>query len=328
MNKGNVSRKIPIGVSACLLGERVRYNGAHKRSALIVDCLGHFYQWIPLCPEVEIGLGVPRNPIRLEVKNGEIHLVDTKTHHDYTSTMDLYARAKVETLRAQNVCGLILKSRSPSCGVFNVPVFNHSEMIIHKTSGRFTHTVQQLLPWLPIEENDRLKDPAILDHFLVRVHAYDRWNIFIKQSPNASSLQSFHRKEKMLILAHTPSLYSSLGRLAARCHKENIQEILPIYGKTFMKALNQRATSGKHLNVLYHLIGMLREGMRKDDYRVLQELINAFRNKKIPLSEIRTAILMYARKLHHPWVAEQTYLQPYPAVIGEVLSLEGKLKNH
>lgn len=314
------SRPIRIGISSCLLGEKVRFDGGHKRDAFIVDTLGRFFQWVPVCPEMEIGLGAPRETLRLEGHLDTPRLVTQKTRCDLTETMQRYATDRVNELSNLQLHGYILKKNSPSCGMERVRVYSPQGSPLHKGRGLFARVLIDRFPLLPVEEEGRLQDMRLRENFIERVFAYARWHELLAGQPAARDLVGFHTRHKLTLMAHSRRHNQALGRLTAQAGKTPMDELLAAYGETFMAALAVKATPKKHANVLYHLLGYLKKHLDATDKEELIAHIEAYRQEQLPLVVPLTLLQHHLRRHPVAWVAEQTYLHPYPA--------ELMLRNH
>jgi uncharacterized protein YbgA (DUF1722 family)/uncharacterized protein YbbK (DUF523 family) len=301
--------KIRLGVSACLLGESVRYDGGHKRDAFLTDTLGPFVTWVPVCPEVEIGLGVPRPPIRLTGRAEAPRLVVEKTGEDLTARMRRWAAGRVRELAALGLHGYVLKRASPSCGLFRVRVYDDDGRPGAVGRGLYAAALSEALPLLPIEEEGRLADAGIREAFIERVFAAARWQAFTGERPRARDLVAFHAAHKFAILAHSPRDYAALGRLVATgCTRDT----LAAYGTGFMRALAVRATRARHVNVLQHLAGFFKRQLTDDERAELGEVIEHYRRGLVPLVVPLTLLKHHVRRLAVGYLADQVYLDPHP----------------
>jgi uncharacterized protein YbgA (DUF1722 family)/uncharacterized protein YbbK (DUF523 family) len=299
------TEEIRIGISSCLLGARVRYNGEHKRDAFLTDTLGKLVRFVPVCPEVEIGLGTPRETIRLERRGREVRL-------DHTDTMRTYARRKVRDIEKHDLCGYILKKNSPSCGYERVKIYDKNGSPSASGRGVFAEELVGAHPSLPVEEEGRLHDPGLRENFFERVFAYRRLKSAFRGRWTVGGLVRFHTAEKLLLLAHHPDSYRSLGRLVARAKAMPRQEVAERYPRDFMDALVHKATRGRHANVLQHCAGYFREHLSGDERTELQRLITDFRKGLIPLVVPVTLIGHFTRKYDVAYLSGQTYLDPHP----------------
>jgi uncharacterized protein YbgA (DUF1722 family)/uncharacterized protein YbbK (DUF523 family) len=304
-------QKIRLGVSACLLGDAVRYGGGHKRDAFLTDTLGPFVEWVPVCPEVEVGLGVPRPPIRLVGDAGAPRLVVEKTGEDLTARMQRWARGRVAELAALGLHGYVLKKASPSCGLFRVRVHDAAGRPGAAGRGLFAAALTGALPTLPVEEEGRLADAGLRENFIERVFAAARWQAFIASRPRARDLVAFHAAHKFAVLAHSPRDYAALGRLVAGAGGR-IADVVERYGEAFMRALAVRATRPRHTNVLQHLAGFFKRQLTDDQRAELGEVIDDYRRGLVPLVVPVTLVKHHVRRLGLTYLAEQVYLTPHP----------------
>jgi len=305
-------QKIRLGVSACLLGQSVRYDGGHKRDAFLVDTLGPFVEWVPVCPEMEIGLGVPRPPIRLVGDPRAPRLLVESTGEDLTARMQRWARARLGALQALGLHGYVLKRGSPSCGLFRVPVYGEDGVRGRAGQGRFAAALTDALPQLPVEEEGRLADAGIRESFIERVFATARWQAFAASGPRVRDLVAFHAAHKFAILAHSPRHYGELGRLVAGAGPRLALDTLQAYGARFAQALAIRATRARHVNVLQHLAGFFKRQLGDDERAELAEVIAEYRRGLVPLVVPLTLLKHHVRRLGLGYLADQVYLDPHP----------------
>ena len=305
-------QKIRLGVSACLLGQSVRYDGGHKRDAFLTDTLGPFVEWVPVCPEVEIGLGVPRPPIRLIGDSGAPRLVVERTGEDLTARMRRWARGRIRELEALGLHGYVLKRSSPSCGLVRVRVYDEEGRPGRVGRGVFAAALTDALPLLPVEEEGRLNDAALRESFIERVFAAARWQAFITSRPRVRDLVAFHAAHKFAILAHSPRDYAELGRLVAAAGPRLAAETLATYGTRFMRALAVRATRARHVNVLQHLAGFFKRQLTDDERAELGEVIAEYRRELVPLVVPITLLKHHVRRLGVGYLTDQVYLGPHP----------------
>lgn len=305
------NEKIRLGVSACLLGAEVRYDGGHKKDSFLTDTLGPFVEWIPVCPEVEIGLGIPRDTLRLAGDEEAPRLVVQKTGEDLTARMRRFALAKTRDLEALGLHGYVLKRASPSCGLFRVRVYRESGMPSGGGRGLYADELVRRFPALPVEEEGRLSDAAIRENFIERVFAAARWRAFLQAEPRPRDLVAFHAAQKFAILAHSPAHYAKLGRLVASAGSRT-REKLGEYGTLFMEALAVRATRARHANVLQHLAGFFKRQLDAPSRAELAELIQEYRGGLVPLVVPLTLVKHYVRNFDLTYLADQVYLSPHP----------------
>lgn len=306
---------IRIGISSCLLGQKVRYNGDHKWNQFVVEVLGNYFKWLPICPEVEIGLGVPRDTLRLVLgpdKSDPPRLIVTKTGEDLTDRMESYAQNRISDIDPLSIHGYIFKKGSPSCGVERVSIYRGNHMDNKKGRGVFAEKLVQLYPLLPVEEEGRLSDLTLRRNWVERVFAYYRLTQLKRINPSEQDIIHFHTCHKMQLLSHSRILYKELGQLVAQVGRKNKEELLDIYGSIFMKALSIHTTRKKHADVMYHLLGFLKKKITVLDKKELVEKIEKYRLSECPL--VVPITLLNHHFLHHPipWIKQQTYLEPFP----------------
>jgi uncharacterized protein YbgA (DUF1722 family)/uncharacterized protein YbbK (DUF523 family) len=304
---------IRIGISTCLLGEKVRFDKGHKRDAFIVETLGRFLSWTPVCPEMEIGLGTPRESLRLIGVPAEPRLVAPKSQSDHTETMQQFAHDRLAQLADLGLHGYILKKDSPSCGMMRVRVYNKGGAAQRSGQGLFARALMERFPLLPIEEEGRLHDMPLRENFIERVFAYYRWCNFVASNPSRKEVVQFHTQNKLTLLTHSRSHYQALGQLVARSGDLPVDDLLREYGHQFMAGLKIKTTRKKHANVLFHLQGHLKKHLDAADKAELVTCIEDYRQGLVPLVVPLTLLQHHFRRHPAPWVSEQTYLNPYPA---------------
>jgi len=305
-------QKIRLGVSACLLGREVRYDGGHKRDRFLTDTLGPFVEWVPVCPEVEIGLGVPRDTIRLVGDAPAPRLVVERTGEDLTARMRRYAQARTRELESLELHGYVLKRGSPSCGLFRVRLYDNAGGVRGDATGAYAGVLTERLPLLPVEEEGRLGDPALRENFIERVFAMARWRSFLARRPRAGDLVAFHAAQKFAVLAHRPSHYARLGRLVAAVGGGRLAARLADYGALLMQALSIRATRARHTNVLQHLAGFFKRRLEGAERTEIADIIQDYRRGLVPLVVPLTMITHHVRRLGIAYLADQVYLSPHP----------------
>ncbi|MBZ0266839.1 DUF523 and DUF1722 domain-containing protein, partial [bacterium] len=275
--------EIRIGISSCLLGESVRFDGSHKRDRFIVGTLGEFFTFVPVCPEFDIGLGVPRESLRLIRRADEIRLFAPKSGSDHTEAMSAYSRTKCTELARLDLSGYLLKRSSPSCGMERVRVYDENGVPDKTGVGVFARILLEELPLLPVEEEGRLHDPRIRENFLDRVFGYARVQRLFASEWSRGDLVAFHSGEKYLLLSHEPEGYTELGRLVGRQKELARDELAATYRDRYMRALAVFATREKHVNVLQHMAGYLRGLLDDDARREVHRGIEDYRSGYVPL---------------------------------------------
>ncbi len=304
---------IRLGVSTCLMGENVRYDGGHKRDRFLINTLGEFVDYVPVCPEVEIGLPVPREAMHLEGDPEDPRLVTIKTGKDYTERMQTWARQRLDELAESRLHGFVFKSRSPSSGLHRVKIYDQHGMPSRVGTGIFPREVIRRFPLLPLEEEGRLHDMGLRENFVERVFVYYRWTCLLENDPTPGGIVAFHTAHKLTMMAHSPEHYRKMGRLVAEAGTLPWAELFDRYGELLMDGLQVLATPGKHVNVLQHLTGFLKQYLSREDKRELLGLITDYQDGLLPL--IVPLTLLRHHLSRHPvvdWVDQQVYLKPYP----------------
>jgi len=306
------ARPLRLGISACLLGAKVRFDGGHKRDPFLVDTFGRYVEWVPVCPEEEAGFGTPRPAMRLVERDGRIRLLTIKDLRDLTVPMRTLSAARVGSLVAEDLDGYVLKKDSPSCGLHRVKVYSGDGPAARTGRGMFAEALCARLPLLPVEEEGRLGDPRLRENFIERVFAYRRLRDLFAAPARAADLVRFHTREKLLLLAHSPKAYATLGRLVASVRGRVTQPVADEYSATFMTAFGSLASRGRHVNVLQHMAGYFR-GVIDDQSRAhLEEAIADYEGGMVPLIVPITLIAHYARLHEVRYLLDQIYLQPHP----------------
>jgi uncharacterized protein YbgA (DUF1722 family)/uncharacterized protein YbbK (DUF523 family) len=303
---------IRIGVSSCLLGREVRFDGGHKRDAFLTDTLGRFVEWVPVCPEVELGLGVPRKTLHLERDAGELRLVENGTDRDLTASMRRFAARRARELAEPALDGYVLKSRSPSCGMERVKVRDAKGAPAPGGRGIFAAGLIEAWPWLPVEDEGRLCDPVLRENWVERVFAHRRLRALFAGRWTPGAVVAFHTAHKLQLLAHSPAAYRALGRLVAGVRAAPRAEFREGYGRAFMEALGVRASRGRNANVLQHMAGYLRDGLDAADRAELSTAIHDYRGGLLPLVVPITLLRHHVRRLGVAYLAGQVYLEPHP----------------
>lgn len=289
------TRRLRVGISACLLGERVRYDGGHKRHRFLTDVLGKHVEWVPVCPEVELGLGVPRPPIDFVETNGATRLVMSGTGEDLTDRMRAYAAWRAKGLASLELDGYVLKSKSPSCG---------------RGRGLFAQALAEAMPALPMEEESRLARASAREHFAERLLTAARWRTFARRRVRAGELQAFHAAHKYAILAHSPTHYAELGRLVATAGKRPLAGVVEEYGAGLMQAFAVPATRERHVNALQHVAGFFTRALSDDERAALSIAVEEYRRRRAALAVPLGLIREHVHRLGVAYLAEQVYLRP------------------
>ena len=303
--------KVQVGVSSCLLGEEVRFDGGHKRDAYLTGTLASYFDFVPFCPEAAVGLGIPRQPIRLVRRGASVRAVGVKTP-ELDPTDQLAAYAETTTGQLSHISGYIFKKASPSCGMERVKVYNEKGMPEQNGVGIYAGVLMQRLPLLPVEEEGRLGDAVLRENFIERVFVYHRWQQMMRDGLTASELVDFHSDHKYLILAHDQEAYRQLGRLVADAGKSDLERLAADYVALLMQTLKRPATTRQHVNVLQHLLGYLKKHLDTLDREELLETIEQYRQGLLPLIVPITLIRHHFRRNPDPYVLRQYYLSPHP----------------
>lgn len=314
-----LGEKIKVGVSSCLLGEAVRYDGGHKHDHYITDTLGRFFSYVPVCPEVGCGLPVPREAMRLEGDTEEPRLVTVKTRIDLTEQMQAFCRGMVAELEKEDLCGFIFKKNSPSSGLFRVKVYNKG-IPVKTGRGLFAAAVVDHFPLLPVEEEGRLFDMDIRENFIERVFAWKRWKDFLRGKRSTGELVEFHTIHKLQLMAHSPRHFREMGKLVAESKNPDRQQFLDRYQELFMTALSLHATAKKNTDVLMHMMGYFKRQISAEEKQELLEIIRRYHAGLIPLIVPLTLIQHYVNKYDQQYLKKQLYLNPHP--------MELMLRNH
>ena len=315
-----MENKIRLGISTCLLGENVRYDGGHKRDRFIIETLGQFVEFVPVCPEVECGLPVPRESMHLAGNPESPRLVTTRSKIDHTERMVNWARKRVGELEKENLCGFIFKSNSPSSGMERVKIYNEHGIPQKTGVGMFARAFMDRFPLIPVEEDGRLHDIRLRENFIERIFALKRWRELLGLSQSRGKLIAFHTQHKLLILSHSQKHSRILGKLVAAAKNIPAEQLYIQYQMLFMEALRLKTTIKKNINVLQHMMGYFKRELSADEKRELLETIDQYRSEYIPLIVPVTLIKHYVRKYGQPYLKEQLYLNPHP--------IELKLRNH
>ncbi len=312
--------KIRLGISSCLLGNPVRYDGGHQLDRFLRDTLGQYVDYVPVCPEAECGLGIPRETMRLEGEPGSVRLLTTRTKLDHTERMRQWAAARVVELENEGLCGFVFKGGSPSSGMERVKLYDANGVPRKIGVGLFAAAFMEHFPLLPVEEDGRLHDPVLRENFIERIFVARRWRALVGEGKKIGSLVAFHTAHKLLIMAHSPKHYSEMGKLVARAKDVDRDELYDSYQKLLMDALKLRATLKKNTNVLQHLMGYFKKELSSDEKQELLEVFQQYHDGTVPLIVPITLIRHYVRKYDQPYLKDQMYLNPHP--------IELQLRNH
>jgi len=315
-----MEKKIKLGISACLLGESVRYDGGHKLDRYLTDTLGEYVDYVPVCPEFECGLSVPRESMRLVGDPDAPRLVTNITKQDHAERLLKWAANRVAALEQEDLCGFVFKKNSPSSGMERVKVYNDKGMPVKKGVGLFARVFMEHFPLLPVEDEGRLHDPKLRENFIERIFVFKRWRELLSQEKRRGSLVDFHTKHKLLVLSHSPNLHRDMGRLVARAKEMPTDDLYKRYETILMEALGLKTTTKKNVNVMHHIMGYFKKQLSPDEKQELLEVIDHYRQGHVPPIVPITLVNHYVRKYDQPYLKQQYYLHPHP--------LELQLRNH
>jgi len=309
-----------LGISTCLLGEEVRYDGGHKLDRFLRDTLGEYVEYVPVCPEVEAGFEIPREAFRLIGDPESPSFITARSGVDYTDRMTSWSQKRVTELEKDNLCGFVFKSGSPSSGMERVKVYNEKGMPTKKGVGVFAKAFMNRFPHLPVEEEGRLNDARLRENFIERIFALARWKALVEKRRTRGNLVKFHTQQKLLIMSHSPKHYTLMGRLVARAKEVSPNELFGEYLSLLLEGMRMLATVRKHVNVLQHCMGYFKKALTADEKQELLDNFNDYRNGYVPLIVPVTLLNHYVRKYDQTYLKDQYYLHPHP--------MELKLRNH
>jgi uncharacterized protein YbgA (DUF1722 family)/uncharacterized protein YbbK (DUF523 family) len=315
-----MSETIKIGISSCLLGNDVRWNGGHKRDRYLTDTLGQFVEWVPVCPEVEVGLGIPRETLRLVGDPGDPRLVTTKTKIDHTDRMKKWARGRLKELAREDLCGFVFKCDSPSSGMVRVKVYGKGGMPQKKGVGIFARAFMDHFPLIPVEDDGRLRNPLIRENFIEQVFTLKRWRETRSRRSCVGNMVDFHSRNKLVLMAHSPRHLKAMGAMVAGGKAMGCSLLFREYETLLLEALRLKTTVKKHYNVMLHMLGYFRKDLSAGEKRELLEVMEDYKQLLVPLVVPLTLFKHHVRKHDQPYLAQQTYLNPHPVDL--------KLRNH
>jgi uncharacterized protein YbgA (DUF1722 family)/uncharacterized protein YbbK (DUF523 family) len=314
-------QKLRLGISSCLLGAEVRYDGGHKLDKYLRDVLGDYADFVPVCPEVEVGLPTPRETLRLvKDEQGSVRLVFAKSGEDITQRMENWARQRVEQLAEEDLDGYVFKSKSPSSGMERVKVYDRNGVPHKEGSGVFARIFMERFPLLPVEEEGRLNDPKLRENFIASIFTLQRFRHALAKGGSYGALVDFHTRHKLLLLSHSQQHYREMGRLVARGRELPFADFLEQYRNLLLKTLTLKTTLKKQINVLHHVLGYFKKDLSADEKQEVLEVIENYRQELVPLIVPVTLLNHYVRKYDQPYLKQQVYLNPHPK--------ELKLLNH
>lgn len=315
-----MTEKIRIGISSCLLGEMVRFDGGHQLDRYLRDTLGHYFEYLPVCPEVELGLPIPRETLRLVEADQGVRLVFSRSGEDITARMLAWAERRVLELEREGLCGFIFKAKSPSSGMERVKLYDRNGVPAKQGVGLFARVFMAHFPLVPVEEDGRMHDPHLRENFIDRVFTFKRWRDLLARVPTAAGVVDFHTRHKLLLLSHSPELYREMGKLVGRAGTLPAGELLDCYQGLLMKAMRLHPSVRKQVNVLHHLLGYFKRQLSTDEKQEALEQIELYRQGSVPLIVPVSLINHYVRKYREPYLSGQFYLRPHP--------VELQLRNH
>jgi len=301
-----------LGISRCLLGDEVRFDGGHKRDNFLTDVLGPYVEWVPVCPEVEAGLGTPREAMRLVGDTAHPRLLTIKSGQDHTRELEKMTRNRLDELGDLDLSGFVFKRGSPSCGVERVRVYTEQGMPSHSGAGLFARAFVERFPLIPVEEEGRLCDAPLRENFIERVFCYRRYQDLLQSGVTRQAVVRFHTIHKYLLMAHSPQHYQLLGRLVGQAARHRPRELAHRYGDLFMKALAVKATVRKHVNVLQHVLGYFKDHLGTQEKAELLGVIGDYHQGLTPLIVPLTLIKHYVHLFDVGYIREQVYLNPHP----------------
>jgi uncharacterized protein YbgA (DUF1722 family)/uncharacterized protein YbbK (DUF523 family) len=311
---------IKLGISSCLLGNEVRYDGGHKLDRFLTNTLGQYVTFIPVCPEVECGFSVPREAMRLVGHPQSPRLMTVRTRNDHTARMLQWAQGRVVELEHAGLCGFVFKSGSPSSGMERVKVYQDQGIPAKTGVGLFARAFMEHFPLLPVEDEGRLHDPKLRENFIESVFVMKRWREVLAQGATLGRIVAFHTRHKLLMLSHSPKHYQAMGKLVAQGKTLPAKALLTSYEGLLLEGLRFKTTIRKNTNVLQHLQGYFKKQLSSDEKQELLDIIDAYHNGHVPLIVPITLINHYVRKYQQVYLKDQYYLHPHP--------VELQLRNH
>lgn len=301
-----------LGVSTCLMGENVRYDGGHARDRFVSDVLDEWFDFVPVCPEVEAGMGTPRPTVRLEDHGDDVRMVAPSTGEDFTDRMRSFAERRVTQLMELDLDGYVLKKNSPSCGMERIKSYRNGMPGRRDERGLFADELLRRWPGLPVEEDGRLNDPLLRETFIERVFCRNRWRVLVSRGLTRRSLVEFHTAHKLLLRAHDETGYRELGRVVGNAGTVPDDELFASYEREFQRTLSVRASRKKQTNVLQHAIGYLKNELEPASKREILTAIDDYRRGMLPLV-VPLSLLRYEIRRHRvEYLVGQVYFDPHP----------------
>lgn len=310
LKQDNNESDLVIGVSSCLLGEQVRFDGGHKHNAYLTKTLSAFFRFESFCPEMAIGLGVPRKTIKLIKLKEDIRCVGSDDEsQDYTQALS--DSADQQSSWHSKLCGYVVKKSSPSCGMERVKVYDNGHPV-NMGEGIYTKRMMENFPNLPVEEEGRLEDPVIRENFIGRVIFYSRWRLLLEDGLTLHGLTSFHAQHKLLFMSHDQDLCRSLGADIAKIREADLQDFIPQYISRAMDLMKIKASIGNHVNVLQHIQGYLKKHLDSEDKQELNESIEDYRLGRLPLIVPITLLRHHFKRHPNAYIENSVYMKPHP----------------
>lgn len=303
-----------LAVSSCLLGERIRFDGGHKQSRFIVEQLSAFSDFVPFCPE-HLAFGTPRPSVRLVRLNDGVRVLSNKSHEDVTEILEATSLDEFHALESESLCGIIFKSKSPSCGLNSAKLYLQNGMVEGKEDGIFAKLCRERYPLLPMEEEGRLEDPWLRENFVMQIFAYQAFETFKASSPLLKDLVRFHTVYKFMLQAKDEKLYRELGNIVANRDGYTTETLLALYELGFKTAIGKKSSIKRNRNVLEHLSGFFKNELTKSEKETLHSQIEDYAAKIVPLIVPLSTIHLYAKKYDISYLLDQTFLNPYPKTL-------------
>ena len=313
------SEDIKVGISSCLLGEEVRFDGQHKLDRYLRDCLGNFVFWVPVCPETECGMPIPREAMSLNGNRDNPDLLTIRTRKNLTGMMNSWINKRLPELESKNLSGFIFKKKSPSSALYDAKVHNDVGFPYAKSPGLFAKAFTDKFPLIPVEDEGHMHDPGLRENFIERIFIYFRWQKMVRFENSKNRLSEFHRRHKLIIMAHCPSKTSFLGKMAAEAGSDSAL-IQDEYIKVLMIELKKSATVKKHVNVLQHILGYFKQDLSTWEKEEILKIIEHYHQQFLPLVVPMTLLRHYIAKYNKEYLKDQHYIYQHPA--------ELKLRNH
>ncbi len=307
-----------IGISTCLLGENVRYDGGHQWDRYLTGTVGKFVEWVPVCPEVECGLPTPREALRQVGDPDDPRLVTSDTGRDLTERMEEFSHQRVRELEEKNLCGFIFKNRSPSSGMERVKVYDENGVPRSVGVGVFARIFMEHFPLVPVEEDGRLHDPDLRENFFENIFCFRDYRA-VKETRDVNDLIEFHARHKLQLMAHNPDTLKTMGQVVAHCQEEK-EDPYAEYEELLRETMREMPTRGKNTNVLHHMLGYFKEELTSHEKQEMLDIVRQYKKELVPLIVPVTLIRHYAEKYDKTYLNKQSYLSPHP--------LELKLRNH